>query len=191
MISTTQRSRLRRIRTIIGAGLVALTTMIGLTAAPAHAAGLVYQGTFLIQPAFSNLCAGTQGNGTARATRIVLQNCDGSSGQRWAIFLATDQNNYWVQAHGGAFPLNMCMDVNFGGGTPTYIWNCNGGSNQRFLLSTTSSSFIFTKYTDNNGQGHSICVDLASVAAPGVGLKIEDCGRSPFISGTTWSFVPA
>src|SRR5688572_8674066 len=124
MRSIVLRARLRRLLAVLSISLVAAGAAVALSATPAHAA-LNYQGTFTIRDQ-SGQCVGLQNNGTARQTAILTQVCNGTSGQRWAIYLATDQNNFWILAHGGVQPLNMCMDSN---GIPgnmrnMWIWNC-------------------------------------------------------------------
>lgn len=192
MIAATQPSRLRRLLAVLCASLVAVGVTVVLSATPAHAA-VVYKGTFVIQTQ-AGLCVGIQNNSTARQSPIVLQNCDTSSGQRWAVYLATDQNNYWILAHGGAWPLNMCMDAHIPFGNPMWIWNCNGGNNQRFHpghIGGSNPNFIMSVYAgDTNGQGTLSCVNQTG-ATVGSGLTVRGCGNFPFITGTLWTFVPA
>src|SRR5262245_8443615 len=188
MIVNALRPRLRRLLAVLSMALVATGGTVVLSAGPAHAA-LVFHGTFTIRSQ-SGECVGLQNNGTSRQTGIVLQGCDGSSGQRWAIFLATDQNNFWILAHGGAQPLNMCMDVNPPiNSRNMWIWNCNGGRNQRFNLtpSTTGPQPITTQYGgDTNGQGTSSCVNSTIAGA----LAVQSCGKFPF-TGTRWTLASA
>ena len=81
----------------------------------------------------TNKCFGPQGNGTANATRIEVQDCNGSNNQAWAIT---------ADANTGAFQLknvaaNRCLDVSGGStgdGAPIQLWDCHGQGNQRFKL---------------------------------------------------------
>jgi hypothetical protein len=190
MIVTVLRRRLRPFLTLVGLALVAAGTTVGFSAAPAQAA-LSYQGTFTIRTPFTNECAGTQNNGTARQTLITVQACDGSSGQRWAIFLDTGANKYWILAHGGAQPLNMCMDTNYPiNQNNMWIWNCNGGRNQQFSLTPgwPTPQKIFASYAgDTNGQGTRSCVNGQAARI----LAVQSCGLFPHTNGADWRLVPA
>ena len=98
---------------------------------------------FAIQPSGSNWkiamkantnkCFGPIGNGTANATRIEIQDCNGSNNQAW---------NITADANTGAFQLknvaaNRCLDISGGSmadGAPLQLYDCWGAASQKFKL---------------------------------------------------------
>jgi hypothetical protein len=79
-------------------------------------------------------CIGPVGNGTDNATRIEVQDCNGSGSQAWTITVA---------ARTAAFTLKnvasgRCLEVPSGvttDGAPLQLFDCTNGNNQRFTLS--------------------------------------------------------
>ena len=83
----------------------------------------------------TNKCFGPAGNGTANLTKIEVQDCNGSTNQAW---------NITADANTGAFQIKnvaagRCLDVSGGStadGAPMLMYDCWGGGNQRFKVST-------------------------------------------------------
>jgi hypothetical protein len=156
---------------------LAVTTAVAvLTATPAQAA-LVYQGTFTIQFQFVG-CAQVENNGTTNRTPIQLRPCTGIPAQRWARYLATDQNNLWFLAYDGVH--NLCMDR--GGAAHVWIYGCHGGSQQRWIHNSLQQIVS----VDNGG-----CLNVGNPFS-NIVLALSSCvvsggdARAP-----AWFFVPA
>jgi len=84
----------------------------------------------------TNKCVGPAGNGTGNATRMEIQDCNGSNNQAWTIT---------ANANTGAFTVKnvaagRCLDVtgnSTSDGAPMELWDCNGQANQLFKLSSS------------------------------------------------------
>jgi hypothetical protein len=168
--------------------LVASAAIVALNATPAHAA-LIFQGTFALTNGSD--CATVQNNGTTDQTPIQLLPCNGSNSQRWAIYLATDTNLYWILAYGGAQPLNKCMDR---GDFPLldhmWIYGCHGGTQQRWSLNPTTSSPQWIRSPGTSGNS---CVGVKPTSSTPFTLAIRACVSEipPFPVAPTWALVPA
>jgi len=82
----------------------------------------------------SNMCLGTQGNGTANGTKIEVQPCDGRNGQTWSTGETYAGSGIVVFKNHAT--TASCLDVvgaNANNGTLLDIWPCDGTKmNQRF-----------------------------------------------------------
>ena len=84
----------------------------------------------------TNKCFGTVGGGTANLTGVEIQDCNGSAAQNW---------NITADANTGAFVIKnvasgRCLDVSGAStadGAPMDIYDCWGGNNQKFKLSSS------------------------------------------------------
>jgi len=92
----------------------------------------------LAMKANTNKCLGLVGYGgnLGNGTRIEIQDCQGTSQQNW---------NITADANTGAFVIKnvasgRCLDVSGASGAdgaPMNIWDCWGGNNQKFKLSSS------------------------------------------------------
>lgn len=185
MAKTAVRQLLQRALALLGVPLVAAGATVVLTAAPAHAA-LVYQGTFTLRTSTgttSEKCLQVQNNGRTSGTPIVEGICNGGAAQRWAIFLATDRNDYWILAYGGEQPLNMCLDK----GDSDHIWirACFGGSEQRWDLrpNTTDPQMIRSLWNTSE------CI--ATHTGDGTKIGLFPCFVDFQAAATRFGLIPA
>jgi len=88
-----------------------------------------------IQPVIGNghFCLDARGDRDQDGVPVFIYMCHGSENQRWTI-TASQDNKRAIIGIGG-----YCLDVRGNGpqgnGTPTQLWKCHFGDNQRFAFS--------------------------------------------------------
>jgi hypothetical protein len=165
--------------------------------------------------AMAGKCLGVVNNGYTAWTRTELQNCTGSSTQKWSLMTNGELRHDYS---------GLCLDVYYGqstNGTPTQLYNCNGGiGGQRWttdyygkLRSAVASNKCLHVYNGNTAAGTPVqisdcteetaqrwylqgkltggsgrCLGLpGGTASVGSGVQIWDCSST---ATQTWNYFP-
>jgi poly(3-hydroxybutyrate) depolymerase len=105
--------------------------------------------TFRLRGESSGRCLDVNGASTANGAQMITWDCHTNANQQFTL------NGQALQVTG------KCLDVpaNAGSGTRTRIWDCTGGDNQKWNLTTTGtitnvqSGLCLTSTGNNNGAG--------------------------------------
>jgi hypothetical protein len=164
--------------------LPAAGVAVVLPSTPAQAA-YVYQGTYTIRWT-TNQCLTVAGGGRTNETPVGLGSCAPpiavGANQRWAIY-RTDTNIYQINAYGGEWPLNMCLD---GADHNIFmtIYGCHGHHQQRFTINAPSANFSSQLKLATPGD----CVGIVNLLPSGTPSVQHNLNCNSDL-GTSWSFT--
>ena len=171
-LSSTRRSRRRRLSPLLGALLVTLGAGVTLALQHGVASAATVGTPTRIVGGQSGRCLDVPNSSTTNGTQVQLWDCSGQNNQSWTYTSAKA-----LQVYG-----NKCLDASGRGttnGTQVIIWDCNGQTNQQWNVNANGTI---------TGVQSGLCLDASGAAtANGTRIQLWTCTGG---TNQQWSLRP-